>query len=587
MIPHHQLSVLPEFHIIDEGLRAESSSITNRSDSKKKVFISFRGDDSRLEWRISQSHEGSASVCRLLRDWSTSTKLNVSIAVSAAPGCASVPSSDQVEMMDLVVAKSFSGEEGLIVASACEISGESLDDLLSHGAFTTNEPNRLEPEVVPELVSVCIKSMLDYQKFVRRIEQSVSANASLVIVRFVLFESSRIIHFIFAKPETLIKDVAVVSSVRAIRKYRQPIPSGLSLAQRCLIPIMAGNAKPYFVVPIGPIEESNATLYQGLFDAGEKLCLTALPCVPEGDGLPLKIRDFDIIDSIDVLPIRKAKVSSIPSVDSSMSSLEISQESVIKSDLLNLDMALHAVQTFEVPRSPVMESDEVTELKSKNLALRCEIDKLKTSGSVGNTTAYTNHLLSEVKQLRQELLAVETERRKYLTSKRLVESLMEKSNKTRDDLHAKSVKIDELKKSEKAVREELHAVQKDCQTLVARNKELEAEIERLKNAAKAEAENKPTVDSLYHQFLFPFNSKRDWGKQIVALAELMIKLERNCAINNPSAVLDIRKAAATVESIKDRANELIGASEKLEISCMTLLKRRAETGKPMSKKNNS
>jgi hypothetical protein len=115
---------------------------------------------------------------------------------------------------------------------------------------------------------------------------------------------------------------------------------------------------------------------------------------------------------------------------------------------------------------------------------------------------------------------------------------------------------------------------------------LEAEIERLENAAKAEAENKPTVDSLYHQFLFPFNSKRDLGKQIVALAELIIKLERNCAINNPSAVLDIRKAAATVESIKERANELINASEKLEISCMTLLKRRAETGKPMSKKNN-
>ena len=588
MVPSLAQSVIPEVHILDAAKPDHVSHLSYRTDHKGKERVSFSEDDSRLEWRISKSHSDNLSVSSSISPWITNEGLNSTIYVTVPESAGSLFSKDQIEFLESMCLSFITAKQSKdLCASGWEVCADHIDDLLSSTPNLIPAADQNEEDIVPETNSVRINSVLDFEKFIRRLEQGTEPNATALFIRLVLFQESKIIHFMFSRMSIAVHSLSAIPAARIARKSGTYVSSGrLSVVQRCLLPLLAGNSKPFLVIDVTGVGEADTVQCQSLLDLGEKLCLCALPCFPEGGGSQLRMADFEIVHSIDALPPRTKqagrKIKSVPSVDVSVASeavppVDHSIEQELRQDISLLDAELDGGRKRQEPSPSTIDTyeGEITELKAKNLILRSEIDRLKLGG--GGTTgvganAYTAHLVTEVKQLRQELLSVEVERRKYSTSKRLVESLIEKSNKGKAEVAAKAAKMDELKRSEEAMRTELKEMKKNCDFLLESNRKLQSEMEEMKRA-ELEAESRaPTIDSFYHQFLFPFNGKRDMEKSMVHLFELLAKIERNCAINCPSALLDVRKSIASLDKIKDCANQLIAASEKLEVSAVTVLK---------------
>jgi hypothetical protein len=216
------------------------------------------------------------------------------------------------------------------------------------------------------------------------------------------------------------------------------------------------------------------------------------------------------------------------------------------------------------------EISEVEQLRAKNLALKCEVDRLAASGDHSNS--YSNHLVQEVKSLRMELARTEAERRKYETSKRLLDTLMDKSNKLKLENASKTGKIEEMKKLESVLRSELAELKRNCEFLINENRQLGQQVEEIKNRPSS-SPMETTVESFYHEFLFPFNRKKETAKTLVSMHETLQKIERAVAVNAPSSLLDVRRCQASTEKVKEFVNELISASEKLEVSAVTLIKK--------------
>jgi hypothetical protein len=85
--------------------------------------------------------------------------------------------------------------------------------------------------------------------------------------------------------------------------------------------------------------------------------------------------------------------------------------------------------------------------------------------------------------------------------------------------------------------------------------------------------------------LFPFQSKREMEKSFITLHDSLAKIERAVAVNCPAVVLDVKRSSDSMHRLKDAVNELLSASEKLEISAVTLLKSSA-AGKTPSRRIN-
>ena len=402
-----------------------------------------------------------------------------------------------------------------------------------------------------------------------------------MFVRFVMFKQGIILHVIFGGLESSIASMSVIPAARSAKKSGNPFYGNFSITQRCLLPLLGGNSKPFILINPGHISEKLSVLYQSLFDLCERICLTALTCHAE-EPSSMRLDEFEVVGSVDLLPMRatlrqKTSDKKYPESDTEAIILRVvPEERDLREGVAQLDAELE-----EVRRSSIMANDsydvsesELNELKTRNLILRAEIDRLKISSSSGNGNAYTNHLLSEVKQLRQELAAVETERRKYLTSKRLVESLIEKSNKSKSEALLKQSKLDEAKKTEDVMRKEMIEMKRNCESLLEMNRKLERELEVVKRASHAEPPA-PCVESVYHQFLFPFQRKREMEKTFLSLYDSLGKIERAVAVNSPSVLLDVKRSSDSMHRLKDCVSELLSASEKLEISAVTLLKKKS------------
>jgi DNA repair exonuclease SbcCD ATPase subunit len=191
-------------------------------------------------------------------------------------------------------------------------------------------------------------------------------------------------------------------------------------------------------------------------------------------------------------------------------------------------------------------------------------------------SAYSSHLVNEVKRLRAELETMETEKRKYATSRRLIDSLVDKSNKLSSELESRSERIDKLLLNEKILKTELGKLRDHCEYLVAQNRELELGYPTESKPANV-SEPPQRVDSLYKQFLFPFRGKNELEGKLKKLTDHLAKIgqKTNCG---HSPILEIDRANKTVDDIRGRILDLVSASAKLEISAYCLIKNQEFVG---------
>lgn len=492
------ISVLPETHAI-VNVDHPNHQLRLRIDHKSKEYISVNGDDSHLEWRVTKCHQNIATCASAITNWMSSQHFNVTIFVTVPDGLP-IMGKLQISMMESICAPFLVTKPACdMCASSWKINGGYLQDILQTEHDTVSGI-RDEGELVPETDSVRIRTPLDFQRLARRLEHSVEQKA-IVFVRFVNFTDNRILHFIFANSTDAVRVLGVIPQARTSRKSGAPIIHPLKgLTERCLVPLLAGNAKPFLIIDATEVNETNITVYQSLFDLGEKMCITALPCESE---LSLRMEDFEIIDSIDKLPpFKKVEQKQTPH----RVSVHLDDAPARKSRPKPISPP-KIIENVVVPEKDEM--SEIDELKAQNLILKCEVDRLnaaKASSSEGGTNAYTTHLVAEVKQLRQELLQVETEKRKYETSKRLLDSLIEKSNKLKTESASRAAKIEELRKQESVLKTELSQLKQNCEYLLQENKQLNIQLEQRDSAARTN-KGEVSVESFYHEFLFPFNRK--------------------------------------------------------------------------------
>ena len=565
------MSVIPETHII-----RGSDAFKSRTDAKQKEFVSLVDDDSYLEWKVSRVHESQSSCASQIWTWMNSSNLNTTICCTG--GASEVLlSKPRVEFLESVCSGFLSSKPlGQICGSVWTTSSEFLEDILRPEAACDHPAGGVSVDVVPETESVRIRSALDFQRLLRRIEHSLSSSVDALFLRFVLFSESKIVHFVFLNDVHAVKNLGPIPSCRVSRKSgTTSYPDSMNLTQRCLSPLLAGNAKPFIVIDTSSASEENILTFQSLFDIGEKMCLTALPCEPEPTAL--RIEDFEILDSMDKVPPRKPldvknAPSTAPKVKVHLNGPKPRKPKKETPDVMNQLDELER----EIGSDVLGYEKEIEGLRTQNMVLKCEVDKLSATSSADGGNAYTSHLVTEVKQLRAELLSVENDRRKYETSKRLVESLIEKSNKLKAEVGSKSAKIEQLREQETVYKSELSELKKNCEYLLETNRSLNLELE---NARSSKLIRKPetSIESFYHDFLFPFNRKKEMGKAILTIHESLQRIERSVAVNAPSSVLDVRRSLSTLDKLKDCINELVSAGEKLEISAVTLIKQK--TGK--------
>lgn len=584
------LSVIPEVHVVFPKGRSGGgvSTFSSRTDNKGKEFVTISDDTPRLEWRISKSHRDILSVSGILARWIQNERLNIAILLSTDDSQGELLSGAHLELFDAVCSSFVIPSNGTrVCACAWSITSAGLDDLLTSGFVVSDSFG--EGEVVPETTSVKLDSVVEYQKFLRRIQTSVSSDPHTVLfVRFAVFTETTgevfLVHVVLTKlNRNFLESISVIPSVRNAKKTGCALPSNLSLAQACLLPLMTGNSKPFIILPLvnQALSDSSAVLYQSIFDACEKICLVSLPCAREERA---QLQDFDTVERVDLLEKRRpAERRSVVVEDLTPMSPEKSPpnpdplEEVIRHDLDRLDSELGRIARPDDSSLVEMYETELSEVKSKNLLLRNELDKMRLGGSSGFGTgnAYTSHLVNEVKGLRAELVALEAEKRKYLTSKRLVESLVEKTNKMKVDLSGKASKIKEMEAVGKSVKLELAELRSNCEKLLVDNAAL------LEHSQKAPPDPTLQFRSVYKEFLFPFDGKKDLERYLVRLNEALQKLERTVAVACPSAVMEVRRSLETLEKVRVNVNTLISACERLEVSAGCIL----SNDKKGSKKN--
>ena len=553
MSGRHLISAIPEVHLIVPHSSSNASSVFScRADKNGKEFVSIANDVPRLEWRITKSHVDTVSVASQISRWVFTESLNTTIVLGVPDSCASLLQSGQIDFLDSVCSSFVVPKEGKSVcASAWTISGDFVDDLLARGpglnmSVTTED-------FVPVVVSVALDSLVEYQKFLRRV--SIAADVVLFL-RFALFSSSgtvHMVHFIVSRlNRSLLESLSPIPAARTLEKTKSRVKDpAASLTTRCMRALLARDSRPFVILWLSEITHLTGTqtvFYQCLFDMCERLCLVALLCGREGLA---KVDDFKIVSRMDLL-VRRSHVSA-PQVEPDVCVPAVApddiSETALEADLSRLERQLDdgPDDTFDVYEN------EISELKAKNLILRTEIDRLKISGGEGAPNAYTSHLVAEVKSLRGQLLQFEQDKRKYLTSKRLVDSLVEKTNKLKSELAQKNKNRTDFDAVNANLRSELDQLRTDCEKLLAEN----ASLRRVPTESTSHQ-----FRALYTEFLFPFKDAKQVEKCLVRMFEIMRKFEVS---------ENQKRGIETLDKLRLMVNSLIAASQKLEMSAACML----------------
>ena len=538
-------SVIPEVHVIlDKPRKGIESAISSCADVNGNHFVSIFDNGRDVEWKVSQTYNDHASASSPVTRWLLCNSLNTCVFLGVLKDAPFLLGRDEIDFVDSVTSAFILPKSGKSVcASAWTITGDIFDDLLSSGRVTESEDSSLLQEIVPVTISVKLSTLCEYQKFISRIQ---SCPSSFLFIRFAVFDpiigSVYFVHIIMSRMgRNLIDNLRVIPEIRSEKKINKPISIRLSLIQKYLIPLLAGNSKLFLFLPI--LHHNDGVI----MDICEKICLVALACTKEKNA---KIDDYEVIQKMDLLINRKDELKVVEK--NIVCEQEVEQ---LETEVSRLDMKLV---------SQVDDSTEIFDLKAKNLTLKAEIDRLKMGNPVDNKL-YASHLVSEVKTLRANLLAVESDKRKYLTSRRLVESLVEKTNKLKSDLDQKSGKLKEAESTNKMLKNELNLIRIECENLVKDNESLVCELE------------KPVTDpslqfkSLYQEFLFPFDKSKQLQSGILSVHDSLKKIQRHVQIHSPSIGLEVARGMELMESVRAHVNTLLAASDKLQISAGCIL----------------
>ena len=527
-------SSVPETHLLRDNM-VSSQSFTTRINQKGKLFVSVFDDSPKLEWKISCTHANTNRFIDALSGPVLKRFLYTTLFISQPEGHP-LDGKTVTNIIDGFLSKEPCCNQPIIVSSFyISLVDSSRFDLVNH--------ENLENSSQPSRVRVA--SVIHYEKLMRRIFHfNASKPAGALIIEAVSKSDSsrsrRSVVVSHASP-ALVSILSNVANVRSLMKRGNP-PQFKTFLDRLLSQYLNNGSHLIMLVIEPPKSFPGLEVYEKLFDALERMSLTALPA----SSLPADIRvQYESVDQLPNEPVRDRPTTiTTPSSESSH----------------------QAVSDQEC---------EIADLRAKNLQLKHELDKYRLGGAVGGS-AYSSHLVNEVKRLRAELETMETEKRKYATSRRLIDSLVDKSNKLSSELESRSERIDKLLLNEKILKTELGNFRDHCQYLVAQNRELELGYPTESKPANV-SEPPQRVDSLYKQFLFPFRGKNELEGKLKKLTDHLAKIgqKTNCG---HSPILEIDRANKTVDDIRGRILDLVSASEKLEISAYCLIKNQEFVG---------
>ncbi len=488
--------------------------------------MSVFDDSPKLEWKISCCHSNTSAFVDTINAETTNLSTDSTMLILQPEG---VPEHGKAvtNIIDGFLSKEPCCNRPIIVSSFhISLSDSACFDIVRHANLdTSSHPSR-----------VCVSSVLHYEKLMRRISHYITSKTSgVLIIDSVSGPATahcrRSVIVSHASP-LLIPFLSNTANVRSLMKRGNPAPFK-SFLDRLLTQYLNSGSHVMMVVIEPPKSHPGMEVYEKLFDCLERMSLTALPA----SQVPTDVQaDFQ---SVDQLPNEQTRDNprSTPSFESSQ---------------------------------PVSDNEcEIAELRAKNLELKHELDKYRLGGAVGGSS-YSNHLVNEVKRLRFELESMETEKRKYATSRRLIDSLVDKSNKLSTELESRSERIEKFIAIEKILKTELAKLRDHCEYLVAKNRELELGYPTACQPTHV-VEPPQRIDSLYKQFLFPFRGKNELETKLKKLTDHIARIgqKSNCG---QTTILELDRANKTVDDIRGRISDLISACEKLEISAYCLIK---------------
>jgi len=592
--PNSVLSV-PEVHLVKRQGKQTSSSFRVRLNPKGKQLVSVFDDIPKLEWRITSSYETTDEFSSFLRSGILTASLATCFTV-IVPDSVPLMSSDAMDIVDSLAAmlgKKVEFKTPIFISASRLDTTTGITDLVS-GLCTDGPPQKES--------AVKISSLIEYEKFIRKLNHTENSSTTALKINLTDSEKMTTVLLLRTNRENIFQ-LSLIASLRSRRKTAPfTSPPEDQLATKWLAPYMASNTKLMMIVleppPHAPTtaatrtvseNDSNLALYESLFDALEKISLTALG----GDGSWVTPQIGTVYETVTESPIMQ-HCSDRPQTTTRLVDAPLDDEKLLEFEIENLNMQLGtspqgtsttattgaAMSTpITVPSEISHSADEIAELRAKNLSLRFELDKLRLSKMPppGNAVSnYSNHLLIELKKLRSEVEGMEIERRKFLTSKRLIDSLVEKSNKLKADCLVRDERIEKLNENERLLKLELSKMRDHCEYLLEENRSLELDRERgdtvggggnrrsLPRPVIATTCNTPTephtarVSSLYKQFLFPFRGRLE-------IEKIFSKLK------SPGIVVG-DKGSKLLTDLESRVLDLMSASEKLEVSAFCLIK---------------
>ena len=529
---------VPELHLV----RAHAGNLEvfrTRMNPKGRVFVSVFEDSPRLEWKISHSHNCQAAFNDVLKSQTVSQIHDLTILVVLPEG---VPlfGKTLADIVDALVSKAPSLNQPVRIS--CTHANAATDPVKLDIVSST------QTDVSNVPTSVQVSSLVHYEKLMRRFTRQLNDQSA----GYLVMEAISGTNTVSIRRTFVISNISVplVTNLSQVANARSLLKRGNAVTFKTdsdrLFSRTLNNGSHLMLTVLEPSSSTGLEIYEQLFDALERMSLTALPAQPIGIG---KL-DFESVDQLP--PLTTEQTVSEPREPTPSPALIVTPSSHSSGDFTDYEL-------------------EITNLRAKNLALKHELDKYRLGGAAGGS-AYSTHLVNEVKKLRADLEATETEKRKYATSRRLIDSLVEKSNKLSGEIEARNDRIDRLLGNEKILKTELSKMRDHCEYLVGQNRELELGYAPSEVREIVRSSDPPQrIDSLYKQFLFPFRGKNELEMKLKKLMEFLAKVGQKASAGH-SVLLEIERANKLVDDIRGRVNDLIDASEKLEISAYCLIK---------------
>jgi hypothetical protein len=275
----------PEIHVIRFN-SVSSPTLHTRMNQKGKQFVSVFEDSPKLEWKISGVHASNSEFIGSQILTSNSPTVSVTLLLCVPEG---VPLYGKMveEVCDSFLSKEPNSNRRIQLSAAHVFSedGKQLDLLSNESLIPSQSLSVLE-----------ISSLVQYQKFMRRISKLTHNHQGgyLVVQALLGFDHSlsRRTLIISQVTSTLVSRLSLISNSRSLMKrgnlkYNDDDYLG---------PLLNNGTHLVMAVIEPPSDQPGLEIYERLFDALERMSLTALPAVTQLSSL--KKPDYLSFDSL-------------------------------------------------------------------------------------------------------------------------------------------------------------------------------------------------------------------------------------------------------------------------------------------------